>query len=91
MAVRRRWRWVFRAIDPVGTGTSLRFWQGNNGGSLHRCVSNLPIRRLLGAAGYQAAGVAILNPLFCRTIFFMAVSQVAMTVIQPVFPEVAVI
>ena len=27
-------------IDPVGTGTSLRFWQGNNNGALHRCVSN---------------------------------------------------
>jgi hypothetical protein len=29
----------FARIDPVGTGTSLRFWQGNNSGSLHRCVS----------------------------------------------------
>jgi len=27
-------------IDPVGTGTSLRFWQGNNGGGLSRCISN---------------------------------------------------
>src|SRR5438874_2030360 len=27
-------------IDPVGTGSSLRFWQGNNSGSIHRCVSN---------------------------------------------------
>jgi hypothetical protein len=27
-------------IDPVGTGSSLRFWQGNNNGMLHRCVSN---------------------------------------------------
>jgi len=27
-------------IDPVGTGTSLRLWQGNNSGALHRCVSN---------------------------------------------------
>ena len=27
-------------IDPVGTGNSLRFWQGNNSGALHRCVSN---------------------------------------------------
>ncbi len=27
-------------IDPVGTGTSLRFWQGNNSGHLHRCTSN---------------------------------------------------
>jgi hypothetical protein len=27
-------------IDPVGTGTSLRFWQGNNNGTLARCISN---------------------------------------------------
>ena len=30
----------FARLDPVGTGSSLRFWQGNNSGSLHRCVSN---------------------------------------------------
>jgi hypothetical protein len=30
----------FSRIDPVGTGTSLRFWQGNNSGALHRCVTN---------------------------------------------------
>jgi hypothetical protein len=30
----------YARIDPVGTGSSLRFWQGNNSGSLHRCVSN---------------------------------------------------
>lgn len=27
-------------IDPVGTGTSLRYWQGNNSGGISRCVSN---------------------------------------------------
>src|SRR4029077_3393168 len=27
-------------IDPVGTGTQLRYWQGNNSGGLSRCVSN---------------------------------------------------
>ncbi len=27
-------------IDPVGTGSSLRFWQGNNSGHLHRCTNN---------------------------------------------------
>jgi hypothetical protein len=27
-------------IDPVGTGSDLRFWQGNNSGGLSRCVSN---------------------------------------------------
>ena len=30
----------YSRIDPVGTGTSLRFWQGNNSGAVHRCVSN---------------------------------------------------
>ena len=30
----------YSRIDPVGTGSSLRFWQGNNNGMLHRCVSN---------------------------------------------------
>jgi hypothetical protein len=30
----------YSRIDPVGTGTSLRFWQGQNNGALHRCVSN---------------------------------------------------
>ncbi|MBA2432755.1 MAG: hypothetical protein H0V56_11690, partial [Chthoniobacterales bacterium] len=30
----------YARIDPVGTGTQLRFWQGNNSGSIARCVSN---------------------------------------------------
>ena len=30
----------YARIDPVGTGTSLRLWQGNNSGHLHRCTSN---------------------------------------------------
>jgi hypothetical protein len=30
----------YARIDPVGTGSSLRFWQGNNSGALHRCVMN---------------------------------------------------
>lgn len=30
----------FARIDPVGTGTSLRFWQGNNSGTLNRCINN---------------------------------------------------
>src|SRR5436190_2748029 len=30
----------YSRIDPVGTGSSLRFWQGNNGGAMSRCVSN---------------------------------------------------
>jgi hypothetical protein len=30
----------YSRIDPVGTGTSLRFFQGNNSGGLYRCVTN---------------------------------------------------
>jgi hypothetical protein len=30
----------YARIDPVGTGTSLRFFQGNNGGHVNRCISN---------------------------------------------------
>ncbi len=30
----------YARIDPVGTGTSLRYWQGNNSGTLNRCISN---------------------------------------------------
>ncbi|HMC68790.1 MAG TPA: hypothetical protein VKJ07_06525, partial [Mycobacteriales bacterium] len=29
----------FARIDPVGTGTSLRYWLGNNSGGLSRCTS----------------------------------------------------
>ncbi len=29
----------YSRIDPVGTGSSLRFFQGNNSGGLYRCVS----------------------------------------------------
>src|SRR5436190_1564813 len=29
----------YSRIDPVGTGSSLRFFQGNNGGAMSRCVS----------------------------------------------------
>ncbi|MDQ6656425.1 MAG: hypothetical protein M3Y80_11500, partial [Verrucomicrobiota bacterium] len=28
----------FARLDPVGTGTSLRFWEGNNSGGLSRCI-----------------------------------------------------
>ncbi len=27
-------------IDPIGTGTSLRVWEGNNSGGFSRCISN---------------------------------------------------
>jgi len=30
----------YSRIDPVGTGTSLRMWQGNNSGGLSRCTNN---------------------------------------------------
>src|SRR5438876_7207226 len=30
----------YSRIDPVGTGTSLRFFQGNNSGGMSRCTAN---------------------------------------------------
>src|SRR6266404_2896503 len=30
----------YSRIDPVGTGSSLRFFQSNNGGAMSRCVTN---------------------------------------------------
>jgi hypothetical protein len=30
----------YARIDPVGTGTSLRYWLGNNSGGLSRCTAN---------------------------------------------------
>jgi hypothetical protein len=33
----------YSRIDPVGTGTSLRFFQGNNSGGMSRCVSNCTV------------------------------------------------
>ncbi|HEV7684567.1 MAG TPA: hypothetical protein VGO68_20830 [Pyrinomonadaceae bacterium] len=33
----------FARIDPVGTGTSLRFWQGNNSGGLSRCITGCTV------------------------------------------------
>jgi hypothetical protein len=39
----------YARIDPVGTGSSLRFWVGNNSGHLNRCTSNC----LAGGSGYS--------------------------------------
>jgi hypothetical protein len=44
----------FARIDPVGTGTSLRFFQGNNSGGLSRCVSNCTA----GGAGWSSVRCA---------------------------------
>ena len=33
----------YSRIDPVGTGSSLRFFQGNNSGGMSRCVSNCTV------------------------------------------------
>ena len=33
----------YSRIDPVGTGTSLRFFQGNNSGGMSRCTSNCTV------------------------------------------------
>ena len=85
----------YSRIDPVGTGTSLRFWQGNNNGALHRCVSNCTERRMpLGAATFPAAaaaGAATQGRSSCRTIFSTAVFRAAMTARQLVCPAAAVI
>ena len=82
----------YSRIDPVGTGTSLRFWQGNNSGSLASLLSvTARIRMPPGVAGSPALGVATHNHSFCPTIFSMAVSRAAMTARQPVLPAAAVI
>jgi hypothetical protein len=33
----------YSRIDPVGTGSNLRFFQGNNSGGMSRCVSNCTV------------------------------------------------
>ena len=81
----------YSRIDPVGTGSSLRFFQGNNSGGMSRCVSNCTAPRSFLESTCAAPGQAILSHSSCRTIFSTAVSQAAMIVPQPVFPEVAVI
>ena len=43
----------YSRIDPVGTGSSLRFYQGNNGGAMNRCVSNCTVQ---GAAWSSVSG-----------------------------------
>src|SRR5437867_5158088 len=43
----------YSRIDPVGTGSSLRFFQGNNGGGMSRCVSNCTVG---GATWSSVAG-----------------------------------
>jgi len=43
----------YSRIDPVGTGSSLRFFQGNNGGGMSRCVNNCTVG---GATWTSVAG-----------------------------------
>src|SRR5881275_1892810 len=43
----------YSRIDPVGTGTNLRFFQGNNSGGMSRCVSNCTVG---GASWSSVAG-----------------------------------
>jgi len=43
----------YSRIDPVGTGTNLRFFQGNNSGGMSRCVSNCTVG---GATWSSVAG-----------------------------------
>jgi hypothetical protein len=46
----------YSRIDPVGTGSSLRFWQGNNSGMLHRCVSNCTAQNAPWSSNVSAWG-----------------------------------
>ena len=80
----------FARIDPVGTGSSLRFFQGNNSGGLSRCVSNCTAGEMSGLA-FAPLGLAIRNRSFCRGIFSMVVFLVEMIARQPAFPVAAVI
>jgi len=41
-------------IDPVGTGTNLRFWQGNNGGQLNVCTHAPPANDCTGPGAVWA-------------------------------------
>jgi hypothetical protein len=43
----------YSRIDPVGTGSNLRFFQGNNSGGMSRCVSNCTVG---GASWGNVAG-----------------------------------
>src|SRR6266536_1773802 len=43
----------YSRIDPVGTGSNLRFFQGNNSGGMSRCVSNCTVG---GATWSSVAG-----------------------------------
>jgi hypothetical protein len=43
----------YSRIDPVGTGTNLRFFQGNNSGGMSRCVNNCTVG---GATWSNVAG-----------------------------------
>ena len=81
----------YSRIDPVGTGSSLRFFQGNNSGGMSRCVSNCTEPNAPWSSVRGSLVAAILSHSSCHTIFSTAVFQVAMIVPQPVFPEVAVI
>ncbi len=65
-------------IDPVGTGTSLRVWEGNNSGGLSRCVSNCTNSGASWAAA-AAVGPATNSHSFCRSISSTAAFPEGMT------------
>jgi hypothetical protein len=44
----------YSRIDPVGTGTSLRYWSGNNSGG--SCALHRPTNCLAGGPGTQRRG-----------------------------------
>ena len=80
----------YSRIDPVGTGSSLRFFQGNNSGGMSRCVSNCTVGGATWSSVREAGG-AIHSHSSCRTIFSTAVFQAAMTVRRRASRVVAVI
>jgi hypothetical protein len=44
----------YARIDPVGTGTGLRYWVGNNSGGLSRCAASATNTCLAGGSGYSS-------------------------------------
>ena len=80
----------YSRIDPVGTGTSLRFFQGNNGGAIIVALVIAPISLHHGPPS-RAVGSATLGLSPCHTTFSMVVSRAGMTARPPAFPGAAAI
>jgi hypothetical protein len=52
----------YSRIDPVGTGRSLRFWQGNNNGMLHRCVDDCTRQNAPWSLNVSGSGMVPATP-----------------------------